>query len=646
MAAPSSPPPPNLDPPFRGYIETTFDALLVFEAARRGMIPRVTRRLIERERGMVQSGAVFVFDEHESGIKRWTDGLVWSPSRILGNFLVYRETDKRSPGTPTKTSSTSPPETSPSASTPLGRPGTGTLGMSGFDSPTGMGHMQPSVMDAPSSSMHDMTEPPPLGQGALARPRSASEGGGAMDRQRERQLVGSLTNSYKFKEGGLVKKTMSVSVNGFNQHMVSYYSVQDVLAGKLRAPSTIPELSSLEISQEYLNKQNFRFPPMIERGPDGINRYRGEAEEPQSPTSPNSQFSFQSFPPSSSSGEYYDGGYSQMTSHAPRVGSPRNRSVTVPMPVPLPPHAQSMAGSYVGPNSHGSTFYESPTVGAMHYAPSLARQSSSSSIHSSASGAIRPSSSSRRYDPYGSGPGSATSPRLSGGMQYQPNLPHRRQSQPIPPENLYSQSNSASYDVKPNPYNYHPPSTAPSTFSAFYTPDGAPEPGHTHGGHPHHQHPSHIQSSVTSPTTTTFAHAPAHGYAAWQPVPHQPAGVPPSSSGSDSTSRLLPTINTRTDFGNPPSSAGSGSTSGGSRMTSGQQPSPLQSSQTAGGSDPWVHTHPNVNVNDNSSTNSNVWSDANQSGGHNGGGGPNQPYIQPLHHQHDDWARSNAGAIV
>lgn len=89
MPAPASP--PALDPPFRGYIETTYDALLVFEAARRGMIPRVTRRLIERERGMVQSGAVFVFDEHESGIKRWTDGLVWSPSRILGNFLVSNQ---------------------------------------------------------------------------------------------------------------------------------------------------------------------------------------------------------------------------------------------------------------------------------------------------------------------------------------------------------------------------------------------------------------------------------------------------------------------------------------------------------------------------------------------------------------------------
>ncbi len=87
---PLLPGPPPLDPPFRGYIESTLDSLLVFEAARRGMIPRVTRRLIERERGMVQSGAVFVFDEHESGIKRWTDGLVWSPSRILGNFLVSK----------------------------------------------------------------------------------------------------------------------------------------------------------------------------------------------------------------------------------------------------------------------------------------------------------------------------------------------------------------------------------------------------------------------------------------------------------------------------------------------------------------------------------------------------------------------------
>jgi hypothetical protein len=67
---------------------------------------------------------------------------------------------------------------------------------------------------------------------------------------------------------------MSVTVNGFSQHMISYYSVEDVMSGKLRTPSTIPELSALEISPEYLHKQNFRFPPMIEVGQDGVPRYR------------------------------------------------------------------------------------------------------------------------------------------------------------------------------------------------------------------------------------------------------------------------------------------------------------------------------------------------------------------------------------
>ena len=76
------------EPPWSGWIETTGDALLILEAARRGLIPRVTRRLVDSERKMITSGSVFVFDEDESGIKRWTDGFIWSPSRILGNFLV------------------------------------------------------------------------------------------------------------------------------------------------------------------------------------------------------------------------------------------------------------------------------------------------------------------------------------------------------------------------------------------------------------------------------------------------------------------------------------------------------------------------------------------------------------------------------
>ncbi|OCF33175.1 hypothetical protein I317_02362 [Kwoniella heveanensis CBS 569] len=603
MTAPATPP-PNLDPPFRGYIESTFDALLVFEAARRGMIPRVTRRLIERERGMVQSGAVFVFDEHESGIKRWTDGLVWSPSRILHNFLVYRETDKRAnPATPNK-NSTSPPQHSPTSGQPHSRPHTASL-MSGqsYDSPQGLAMMQPSVMGTPpshsSSSQHvSGTEPPPLGQGALARPRSASEGGASIDRARERQLVGSLTNSYKFKEGGLVKKTMSVSVNGFAQHMVSYYTVEDVLAGKLRSPSTIPELQALEISPEYLSKQNFRFPPLTEMGTDGVIRYRGEAEEPASPMSPNSAYSLQGFP-ASASGEYYDGGYPQhMTSHAPRVGSPRNRSVTVPMPIPLPPHAQSFGGpTYVGSSSAGTNYYESPSTS---YAPPIVRQNSNSSVHSSASGAIRPGSSSRRFDPYGAG--SATSPRSSGGLSY--HNPHRRQSQPIAPENMYQPPSNASYDVKPNIYNYHPPSTAPSTFSAFYPPD---------------QGPPNVNSPITSPIATTFA-PPPHGYSTWQPVPSTSAG---------STSRLMPTPRSDAHFVNPapPSSSGS-SSSGGRPGTMGTPQGMTQAPES------WA-SHPQPTVPDSS------WD-----GNHTPTYAQPQGYAPPMHSAHDEWSRSNTNAIV
>ena len=81
------------EPPWLGWIETTHDALLILEAARRGLIPRVIRRLVDSERKMITSGSVFVFRQDESGIKRWADGFSWSPSRIVGNFFVYREVD-------------------------------------------------------------------------------------------------------------------------------------------------------------------------------------------------------------------------------------------------------------------------------------------------------------------------------------------------------------------------------------------------------------------------------------------------------------------------------------------------------------------------------------------------------------------------
>lgn len=155
------------EPPWSGWIETTGDALLILEAARRGLIPRVTRRLVDSERKMITSGSVFVFDEDESGIKRWTDGFFWSPSRILGNFLLYRETDKR---------------------------GAGHRGVRSDPPPT-------SEVNEHSYNVDGVK----LEGQTLSRPKGETSQMG-IDKHRERTLMGSLTNSYKFKPEGLMKK--------------------------------------------------------------------------------------------------------------------------------------------------------------------------------------------------------------------------------------------------------------------------------------------------------------------------------------------------------------------------------------------------------------------------------------------------------
>jgi len=97
----------------------------------------------------------------------------------------------------------------------------------------------------------------PVPAASLSRPKGEITSLG-IDKHRERSLVGSLTNSYKFKPEGMMKKTFSLSINGTSQHLISYYKVADVEQGRLRTPSSLPELASLDISPEYLDKTHFR----------------------------------------------------------------------------------------------------------------------------------------------------------------------------------------------------------------------------------------------------------------------------------------------------------------------------------------------------------------------------------------------------
>lgn len=84
----------SISPTFYGYIESPFDSMLLIEAIKLDILVAIPRRLNQAERGILKSGDVYVHKVSE-GIKRWTDGKSWSPSRVLGHFLTYREVQEK-----------------------------------------------------------------------------------------------------------------------------------------------------------------------------------------------------------------------------------------------------------------------------------------------------------------------------------------------------------------------------------------------------------------------------------------------------------------------------------------------------------------------------------------------------------------------
>ncbi|KAL4874224.1 Gti1/Pac2 family-domain-containing protein [Aspergillus karnatakaensis] len=228
-----------LEPTFSGYVATTQDALILFEACLTGVLHHVPRRPHDRERShLVRSGSVFIYEENSSGIKRWTDGVTWSPSRILGNFLVYRELEKPFPPGEKKRAM----KKTGRRPLPSGRPG------------------EPYTRQESNG-------------GSYSPSPTANYGERHHQSDVERALVGSLVDSYGFKEMGLVKKTMSVTVSGVTHHLVSYYSMEDVIHSSLAPPSAVESLKYIRPRLELTSKQNFRSPidELETLGVDGAN---------------------------------------------------------------------------------------------------------------------------------------------------------------------------------------------------------------------------------------------------------------------------------------------------------------------------------------------------------------------------------------
>ncbi|KAL2063885.1 hypothetical protein VTL71DRAFT_4379 [Oculimacula yallundae] len=166
---------------YYGHVRSPADAIKLFEACRLGILPRVQRRLSEKERQSIKSGSVFVWDEREAGMRRWTDGKSWSASRVSGSFLTYREMEgKRGGG-----QFVPPPVRRPNEKTP----------------------------DSGRGSDEDL------------------------------DMDGEGPDGYRYKPDGLMKQSFSITTSsGQHLHLISYYSRPHPNAPDLPMPTTDPQL--------------------------------------------------------------------------------------------------------------------------------------------------------------------------------------------------------------------------------------------------------------------------------------------------------------------------------------------------------------------------------------------------------------------
>jgi hypothetical protein len=225
-----------LRPTFEGFVQNSADGLILFEACLSGELHQIGRRPYARGREtLVKSGSVFIYDENTSGVKRWTDGVAWSPSRISGNFLIYRELEKPS----------SPSENRCATKRKNPNLSSGVLQSRNLhDCLYGSGAAKLIVLREPA--VHPVIE-------TDLRTKDWTK-------DLEHSLIGSLVDSYGILVGGLIKKTMSVFVNGVSHHMISYYRVNDIKYNGLVRPIQDPRLQHITIRYELCFKQNFPVP--------------------------------------------------------------------------------------------------------------------------------------------------------------------------------------------------------------------------------------------------------------------------------------------------------------------------------------------------------------------------------------------------
>lgn len=224
-----------LQPTWHGFVQDSMDGLMLFGACLSGKLRSVPARLCDKERAsLINSGNVFIYEENASGIKRWTDGVAWGPSRTVGNFLIYREVEK--PVQSGKKKQIMKRKRLPEESE-------GRRDSEGNDDAT-----------------HTAISPILLSPAAAVEPKMDSAGAQDHNKEMERQLIGGYADGYNFKPNGLVKKTMSITFKGYPHHLVSYYTFEDVKQRRLDRPINDSRLIDLTVRSGLIMGRKFGSP--------------------------------------------------------------------------------------------------------------------------------------------------------------------------------------------------------------------------------------------------------------------------------------------------------------------------------------------------------------------------------------------------
>jgi hypothetical protein len=286
---------------YYGHVRTPADAIILFEACRIGLLPRVQRRLSEKERQSIRSGSVFVWDEREAGMRRWTDGKSWSASRVSGSFLTYREME--------------------------GKRGGGSVS-----------------------------------QGSMPRTGKTPDSRGSDEERGDGTDEG--PDGYRYKPDGLMKQSFSITTStGQHLHLISYYARAHSSAMSLQQPTTDPALrhvrpqKGLYPESTVNDQQNL---PVVTRGPMPGAAYpitpHPIGPYPRATHAPSYQQPSYAWPPTPLAtpptvSVHYGPGYPQLVPGAngpPPYGHPHQ----------APPHPAH--GHALPPPPHGAPVYDRP----------------------------------------------------------------------------------------------------------------------------------------------------------------------------------------------------------------------------------------------------------------------------------------------